>query len=67
MVKSLIVKSSIRNSRSFLATGDMSPVAVSHFKVKLCNDDVNEKLPFDDVFGLCPLFLSKGMGTSQFL
>lgn len=67
MVKSLIVKSSIRNSRSFLATGDMSPVAVSHSKVELRNDDANEKSPFDDVFGLCPLFLSKGMGTSQFL
>lgn len=67
MVKSLIVKSSIRNSRSFLATGDISPVAVSHSKVKLCNEDANEKLPFDDVLGLCPLFLSKGMGTSQFL
>ena len=66
MVKSLIVKSSIRNSRSFLATGDISPVAVSHSKVKICNN-VNEKSPFDDVFGLCPLFLSKDVGTSQFL
>lgn len=66
MVKSLIVKSSIRNSRSFLATGEISPVAVSHSKVKLCND-ANEKLPFDDVFDLYPLFLSKGVGTSQFL
>lgn len=66
MVKSLIVKSSIRNSRSFLATGEISPVAVSHSKVKICND-ANEKSPFDHMFDLCPLFLSKDVGTSQFL
>ena len=49
-----------------MATGDVSPVAVSHSKVKPCND-ANEKLPFDDVFGLYLLFLSKDVGTSQFL